>query len=497
MMSLHSRVFLIASIASLVSGCVSTMAPRYEQAAAPIPISWPESPGISTEPGAVIRWQSLFADPRLSRIVQLALDNNRDLRMSALNIERARAQYGIQRSVQFPEVDVGISGSSGRTPASVSSTGTSNVSHIYSANLGITAYELDLFGRLRSLTDQALQQYLVTAEVRRAARTSLIAEVAGAYLNLTGDQEQLALARETLRSREGAYALQRKLHEVGSASELALHQADAEVEAARDQLLVLESKVATDRNVLELLVGTPLPAELHPEVPLESMLAVQDLPPGLPSELLQKRSDILAAEHALIAAHANIGAARAAFFPRITLIGGFGQASASLSDLFDGNNHTWSLLPQISVPIFTGGRLTANLQVAEVERNLAVLGYERSIQSAFREVADALAVRARLDGRLKAQQRQVQSVQASYMLVQQRYKAGVSSYLEVLDAQRTLYVTQQGWITTRLAKQVNLMTLYKVLGGDWPLHDIDSNVGVSLEPPVHRSNGEYFAIPSM
>jgi multidrug efflux system outer membrane protein len=223
------------------------------------------------------------------------------------------------------------------------------------------------------------------------------------------------------------------------------------------------------------------------------MLAVQDLPAGLPSDLLQRRPDILAAEHALIAAHANIGAARAAFFPRISLTGGIGRASDSLSDLFDGGNRAWSFLPQISIPIFTGGRLSANLKVAEVERDIAVANYERSIQSAFREVADALAVRARLEGRLTAQQRQVEAARAAYGLVRQRYDNGVSSYLEVLDAQRTLYAAQQNWIATRLARQANLVTLYKALGGDWSSRpNIEGRAAVSSR----NSNGKQLAIRS-
>jgi len=489
MSTLSTRVILMACVGTLLSGCVATMAPRYEQPAAPIPAQWPDLAGGAAEKAIDIPWQSLFSDPRLRQVVQLALDNNRDLRVATLNIEKARAQYGIQRSALFPEVGAGVSGNSGRTPASVSPTGAAVVSHVYSANLGITAYELDLFGRVRSLNDQALQHYLATGEARRAVRIGLIAEVAGAYLRLAADTEQLTLARDTLRTRQEAYDLQRQLCEIGNASELALHQAEGEREAARDQSLALESTVATDRNALELLAGTKLSAELRPDVPLEVMLAVQDLPAGLPSDLLQRRPDLLAAEHALIAAHANIGAARAAFFPRITLTGGIGRASDSLSELFDGANRAWSFLPQISVPIFTGGRLTANLKVAKVERDIAVANYERSIQTAFREVADALAVRARLDGRLTAQQRQVEAASAAYTLVRQRYDNGVSSYLEVLDAQRTLHATQQNWIAIRLARQANLVTLYKVLGGDWSSRSNVEGGTLSGNP-----NGEKLAI---
>lgn len=493
MSTLPIRMLVPIVASALLTGCIGSMAPRYEQPAAPISMQWPKSTEGVTEKPIDIPWQTLFAYPRLRQVLQLALDNNRDLRVAALNIEKARAQYGIQRAALFPEVSAGVGGNSGRTPASVSPTGATVVNHVYGANLGITAYELDLFGRVRSLNEQALQQYLATEEAQRAARIGLIAEVAGTYLNLAADIERLTLARDTLSSRQKAYDLQCQLREAGSTSDLTLRQAEAEQEAAQDLVLALESTVATDRNALELLVGTPLPVELHPDAPLESMLAIQDLPAGLPSDLLQRRPDILAAEHVLIGAHANIGAARAAFFPRITLTGGFGRASDSLSDLFDGANRAWSFLPQISIPIFTGGRLSANLKVSEVDRDIALARYERSIQAAFREVADSLDVRARLDGRLIAQQRQVNAAEAAYTLVKQRYDNGVSSYLEVLDAQRTLHAAQQNWIVVRQAKQANLVTLYKALGGDSTFCTVDADTSRRSTIPSTHNSGEQFA----
>ncbi|HBO2879726.1 TPA: efflux transporter outer membrane subunit [Pseudomonas aeruginosa] len=454
---------------ALLAGCAGTMAPRYERPAAPVATEWPVQAASVGGPGdaAGMTWHALFADVKLRQVVQLALENNRDLRVTALNIERARAQYGIQRSLLLPDVGVGVNGDSGRTPASVSPTGSAVTSHVYSANLGISAWEVDLFGRLRSLKDQALQQYLASEATQRATRLGLIAEVAGTYLGMAADSEQLVLARETQRSRQQAYELQRQLRDVGSSSELDLRQAEGELEAARDAVLALETTVATDRNALELLVGSPLPAHLHPDAPLEAILAKQDLPAGIPSDLLQRRPDIIAAEHTLIGANANIGAARAAFFPSISLTAGVGRASDSLSSLFDGGNRAWSFLPQVSLPIFTGGRLQANLDLARVDRDIAVAGYEQAIQSAFRDVADALAVRARIDDRLAAQQSQVAASQQAYTLVQQRYDNGVSSYLAVLDAQRTLFTAQQNLIGMRLARQTNLVTLYKALGGDW------------------------------
>lgn len=455
---------------------------------APISAQWPAaslpaSSASTAASAADIPWQTLFADAKLREVVQLALDNNRDLRMAALNIDRARAQYRIQRSVLFPDLSAGASGNSGRTPAATSPTGTAITSHTYSADLSV-AWELDLFGRLRSLKDEALQQYFATEAAQHATRIGLIGEVAGSYLNLAADTEQLALAKDTLRSRQEAYDLQLQLRDIGTVSDLALRQAEAELEAARDQTLALDSAVATDRNALELLVGTPLPPDLRPDAPIESMLALQEIPAGLPSDLLQRRPDILAAEHRLIGANANIRAARAAFFPSITLTGGIGRASDSLSSLFDDGTRAWSFLPQISVPIFNGGRLRANLQVAKVDRDIAIADYERSIQLAFREVADALAIRLRLDGRLDAQRRQVEAARDANALVQQRYDNGVSSYLEILDAQRTLYAAQQNWITTRLARQINLVTLYKALGGDFAQHAPRGEPVAQIPPTV-------------
>lgn len=468
MISPLTRTALAVLTSSVLAGCVS-LAPEYQRPAAPIAQQWPADSAVDATHVAApvdLSWQTLFADPKLRQTVDLALENNRDLRKAVLNIERARALYRIQRAHLLPEVSAGVSGNSGRTPASVSSTGTAVTSHSYRADLNI-GWELDLFGRVRSLSDQALQEYFATEAAQYAARLGLISEVSTTYLILAADREQLALAEETLRSRQDAYEMQRKLRDIGNASDLALRQAESELEAARDQALALQASVATDRNALELLVGAPLPADGQPDRPLESMLAVQDLPAGLPSDLLQRRPDILAAEYRLQGANANIGAARAAFFPSISLTGGIGRASDSLSNLFDGGTRAWNFLPQISVPIFSGGRLRANLAVAKVDRDLAVADYEHAIQGAFREVADALAIGSRLDGRLDAQKRRVDAASEAYALVQRRYDNGVSSYLEVLDAQRTLYAAQQNWITTRLARQSNVITLYKALGGDF------------------------------
>lgn len=460
------RVTLLALTVGLVlTGCAGTLAPHYERPDMPVAGDWPIQPAMTQLREVELTWETLFADPELRRMVELAMANNRDLRVATLNIERARAQYRIQRSQLLPSVEVAVAGNSGRTPGSVSATGAPVVGHTYGADVAISAWELDLFGRLRSLSNQAMQNYLATHAAQEGVALSLVAEVANTYLTLAADCEQLKLAREELERRQQAYDMQLELRDVGEASDLALRQAEAEMEAARDRTLALESAVGLDRNALELLVGTPLPADVQPQSALESMLSQQEVPAGLPSDLLQRRPDIVAAEHVLLGANANIGAARAAFFPSIQMTGSVGRASDSLSSLFDGGNQTWSFVPQITVPIFSGGRLRANLEVAKADRDIAIANYEHTIQSAFRDVADTLAVRSTLDARMVSQQRQVQAAQIAYDLVHVRYETGVSSYLEVLDAQRTLYAAQQSWIAIRLARQSNLILLFKAVGG--------------------------------
>lgn len=460
---------LAAGLAAAVAGC-GTLAPSYERPQAPVAAQWPAgaAPGTgAVQAAADIPWSQMFADPRLRQILRTALADNRDLRIAVLNIEKARAQYRIQRATLLPDVGVSASGTAQRTPAAVSATGAATVSHVYGVDLGISAYELDLFGRLRSLSEQALQTYLSSEQTRRAAHISLVAEVAGAYLTLAADWERLRLAEATQRSYEHAYALQRERYAAGSGGELTLRQAEGELEAANASLLTLQHQVATDRNALDLLVGAPVPESLLPveSGALQSALALNELQAGLPSDLLQRRPDILAAEHRLIAANANIGAARAAFFPSITLTATAGRASDELSSLFDHGRHSWSFVPQVYLPIFTGGRLRAQLEVSRAERDIAVAEYEQSVQTAFREVADALAQKSVIDDQLAAQSRRAQAALSAHDLVQLRYENGIAGYLEVLDAQRTFYAAQQTLIETDLARQINVVTLYKTLGG--------------------------------
>jgi multidrug efflux system outer membrane protein len=459
---------------ALLTGC--TLQPTYQRPDSPVAQQWPATPSANgktaaaedSQSAAQTPWQDLFADAKLRETIQLALDNNRDLRVAVLNIEQARAQYRIQRAALVPHVSATGSYSATRVPQSVSSSGSEYIGREATLGVGISAYELDLFGRVRSLKDQALETYLATEETRRATHISLISEVANAYLTLAADMDLQKLAHDTLQTRQDSYDLQTLRAQVGNASQVDLKQTEEELEAARADALSADANVATARNALELLVGKQLPAEDLP-VPgsLANMLAVHDIPADLPSNLLQNRPDILAAEHSLRGANANIGAARAAFFPSISLTTSIGRQSPGLTSLFDRGNNTWSFAPQINVPIFNGGELSAELDVAKISRDIYVAQYEKSIQTAFREVADALAQRAVIDEQYKAQDRRTQAAQAAYDLVKFRYDNGVASHLDVLDAQRTLNTAQQSVISAQLSQQTSIVTLYQTLGGGW------------------------------
>jgi multidrug efflux system outer membrane protein len=436
-----------------------------------VPASWPSGPAYQETPlgtgqAAVdLPWQEFFVDPRLQQLITLALENNRDLRIAALNIERSRAQYQIRRAELFPEVDAIGQGSGRRVPADLAGADKAETSHQYHADLGISAYELDLFGRVRSLKDQALEQYLATEQAQRSVQISLIAEVSINYLALAADRERLALARETLDNYRVSYELSRSRFEAGIASALDFNQARTAIEAARVEIARYTTLVAQDENALDLVVGTRVTNELLPPALSETLAAVKDLAPGLPSEVLLKRPDILQAENQLKGYHANIGAARAAFFPRITLVSSIGTGSTELSGLFADGSLAWSFAPFVTLPIFDAGRNQASLQVAEVDRDIAVARYEQAIQTAFREVADALARRGTIDEQLTAQEALTDATAESYRLSQARFEKGVDNYLSVLVSQRFFYGAQQSLISARLDRLDNLVTLYKVLGG--------------------------------
>jgi multidrug efflux system outer membrane protein len=476
-MNRFTRITLASMAACAALGGCSLM-PTYERPALPVPDAYPEAASVAASAPAAgaavgvteaadIGWREFFADDRLRQVVALALANNRDLRVAALNIEKARAQYRIQDAGLYPTVSATGSQSATRTADNVLVPGNPQINRQYSAGVGISAYEVDLFGRVRSLSAQSLEQFLSTEQVRRSTHISLVAEVANAYLTLGADEERLALAKNTLTSQSESYRLSQRSFEIGSTSALALRQAQTSVDTARVDVARFTAQVAQDRNALVLLVGSAVPAELLPTNLADSLNALPDLPSGLPSALLQRRPDILQAEHQLRAANANIGAARAAFYPRINLTASAGSSSTDLSGLFQGGSGTWSFLPQISLPIFDGGANRANLDVAKISRDINVAQYEKAIQTAFCEVSDALAQRSTVGDQLEAQQSLVNASAESDQLSRARFSRGIDSYLTVLDSQRSLYSAQQNLIGTRLSRMSNLVTLYKVLGGGW------------------------------
>lgn len=467
-----TNLCLILGTCVWLSGC-ATLAPDYAQPELPVSQAWPAGAAygeraISEPTAAELSWREFFLDEKLQKLIALALENNRDLHLAALNIERARAQYQIKRADLLPQVDAAGAGSGQRIPADLSGTGRGATVHQYSVGLGVSAYELDLFGRVRSLKDQAMEQYLATEEAQRAVRIALTSDVAASYLTLAADHERLNLARETLKSHEATYELTKRRFEAGISSELAVHQARTSIEAARVDIARYTSLTAEDENALRFLVGIELPAELLGDSTLDSVGSLRQISAGLPSEVLQQRPDILQAEHLLQGYQANIGAARAAFFPRITLIGSLGTASAELDGLFKDGSLAWSFAPRISVPIFDAGRNRANLEVAQADRDIALARYEKAIQVAFREVADALARLGTIDEQLAAQQALVEATAQTQRLSQVRFDKGIDNFLSVLDAQRSFYSAQQNLIYIRLARLTNQVTLYKVLGGgDW------------------------------
>lgn len=451
-----------AALAALLAGC-SSMAPPYERPVPPVAPTYPVSVAGDTTtgtPAADVQWQQFFADARTRRLIELALQNNRDLRVAVLNIERTRALYQVQRADRLPSVS-GVA-SLRREP-----NGQGDQTSLYSVGLGITSYELDLFGRVRSLSDVALATYLATEEGRKAVQISLIGSVARAALAVQADEELLAITRQTLDTRNESLKLSQLRFDNGVASELDLQQARSLVAGARATLSQQQRQRELDENALTLLVGQPLPADLPPLVPLADTRMIDNLPAGLPSDLLARRPDLRQAEQTLLSANANIGAARAAFYPRITLTGTAGTASDELSGLFRSGSGAWTFLPQITLPIFDAGRNRANLDASTAARDIALAQYEKAIQTAFREVADALAGRATLGEQLRFTQQQADAEAARLRLSDLRYRNGVASYLDLLDAQRALFTVQQAAVQTRLAELQNQVSLYQALGGGW------------------------------
>jgi multidrug efflux system outer membrane protein len=507
-------VAICASI-GLIGGC--TLEPRYQRPEAPVSQQWPSGPAFAGAPAetsnraappaaaaADIGWREFFTDPRLQKLIELALQHNPDARIAALNIAAARAQYQIQRADLFPTIAAtgleqvekyptnvaGIAaGSSGR--GAVGSGGYSSTSRYYDVGIGFTSYEIDLFGRIRSLNHQRLQQYFGFVETRRSTQISLVAEVANAYMTLLADQELLRVTQDTLSSQEASYKLTKMSYDGGIDTALDLRQAETSVDTARANLAQYTRQAAQDQNALVLLLGTPLPADLPPGAGLDEQKLLEGLPPGLPSDLLVRRPDILAAEHNLMAANASIGAARAAFFPSITLTGSYGTASTQLSGLFDHGSTAWTFSPQISLPIFAAGANVASLDLAKVQKNINIVQYEQAIQTAFREVADGLAGRGTLDSQIAADQALVEATSESYRLSDMGFRGGVNDYLSVLDSQRSLYTAQQTLIGVKLARLQNLVTLYKALGGGWSEHEAqnaDAAAGTDVVPANSAAN---------
>ena len=469
-MSALKKIKLVVTPLALsmaLAGCMS-LAPKYERPQAPVAPAFPQVPlaggtalpAATSEAPANIDWQRFFLDARLRQLIELALANNRDLRVSIANIEQARAQYRITRADRLPTVSAIVSGNRQTTGEDAP------ISSIYQAGLGVSQFELDLFGRVRNLSQAALAQFLATEEARRTTQISLVASVANTYLALLARDELLAITQQTLKTREESDRLTRLRFENGVVSKLELEQSTSLVEGARVALAQLQRERAQNANLLTLLVGAPIPDNLPAGATLATT-ELPELPAGLPSDLLAVRPDIRAAEQQLIAANANIGAARANYFPRISLTGSAGSASTELSGLFKSGSFGWTFAPQAVLPIFDLGRVKAGVDTARAGRDIAVAQYERSVQTAFREVADALAGQATFSEQLRAQRAVALAEQGRYNLSELLYKNGSASYLDLLDAQRALFQAQLLAVQANLQRLQNQVTLYQVLGGGW------------------------------
>ena len=462
--------------ALFAAGC--TMAPHYKRPDAPVAQAYPAGGIYATQPGATgtrsangqaataIGWREFFVDPRLQRLIEIALKNNRDLRVSVLNIEAARAQYQITRAGLFPTLDGTGTGNRQRLPNALTAVPGQNITTAY--NVGLSAsWELDLFGRVQSLKDQALAQYLSTAYARQAQEISLVSQVADQYLTVLSTDDLLKVTEDTLKTAQASYNLTKLQFDNGTGSELDLRQAQTAVEQALSNQQVQARARAQALNTLVQLIGEPLSDDLPPGLPLDAQNFLTDIPAGLPSDLLTRRPDVMQAEQALLAANANIGAARAAFFPKISLTAAFGTASPTLGGLFKAGTAAWSFAPNIALPIFEGGSNMANLNLANVQKRIEIANYEKAIQSAFREVSDGLAARGTYDQQIAALERNEHAQQRRSDLSDLRYRNGVDSYLSVLTAQTDLYSAQQSLISARLARWTNLVDLYRALGGGW------------------------------
>ena len=487
MRRLNYRTVAVACVAAALAGC--NLAPKHETPALPVPetVTGAATPVVASETALqqaqALQW--IEAQP-LREVVAMALSHNRDLRVAVENIEKARAQYGIVRADRLPGVNAQTQMSRSRTSADLSNSGSSTIGSQYTAQLGFSSYELDLWGRIRNLSEASLQQYLQTQDAQRNVQIGLVADVANAWLTLAADLARLELARDTLDSREKAFALTQRMHEIGSTSGLVLAQNRTTVDTARGDVASYTAQVERDRNALQLLVGGPLPARLLPTAQTlnGSTAALLPVPALLPSTVLLQRPDVQSAERNLRAMNANIGAARAAMFPTISLTASIGTGSRELDQLFGAGNGTWSFVPLVKLPIFDAGRNRAAVEVAESNQRIAVSQYEKAVQTAFKEAADVLADRSQWNERLSAQTSMVANTQKAFDLSEARFRAGVDNYLTVLDAQRSLYTAQQTLINLRLSEQLNRITLWKVMGGEQGAQAIESlpTLAVSATP---------------
>ena len=494
---IRSKSALALLAATMLAGC--NLAPKYVRPVGAVPATLPQDgiyPAAASDAPDVTRigWQSFFTDDRLRRTIALGLENNRDLRVAAANVLQARAQYRVQRADLVPSTNLSgsgtytnniqgaagaLGGAAGGGTGTGAGTGTGGTGaglgtgvgsssqnlEFYSANVGFSAFELDLFGRVRNLNRAALEQYFATEEAQRATRITLIAEIATAWLTYASDQDQLRISQESLKSFAQSLELTRAQFRIGVASELEARQAETTYQGARNDIAVLKTRVAQDKNALDLLVGAPVQSDLLPQGLGDGNAALPLLPTGLSSDILLRRPDVLQAEHQLIAQNANIGAARAAMFPRISLTATLGTISTALSGLFAGGSFTYTGAPSVSLPLFDGGRIRGNLDAARAQQQAAVSTYEKTVQTAFREVADALAQRGTIDEQIAAQTARVEAANVALKISDARYRTGVESFLTTLDSQRTAYSAQQLLVTTRLNRESNMVELYRSLGG--------------------------------
>lgn len=491
---LFRRSALPVLISLALSGC--SLAPKYERPEAPVPAQYPDQAAVQNSgPNSAnavapdvnassdLGWSEFFRDPQLQALIRLALDNNRDLRIAVQRVQEARAQYGIADSERLPTIGVGANAQITGNPENLRTSETApSVSRYYQAGIGMTAFELDFFGRVRNLSEAAFQQYLATAQARRTVHINLVAQVAEAYFRLRTAQQLDGLMQSTLQSRQSTYELVKARFDVGVASSLDLAQAKSQLDTVRADRIAIIRAQAQAKNALQLLLGTEAPATLPEPAVFGRNQLLAAIPVGLPSDLLERRPDIMSAENALLAANANIGAARAAFFPNISITGLLGFASPQLGGLFGSGQQFWQFSPQLTVPIFAGG-VRGNLDLAEARKHIAVAQYEKAIQTAFREVADALAGEATYSEQLDALRALEGSAAETLELARLRYETGIDSFLQVQNAEVNLYTAQQLFLQTGMDSLLNRVELYKALGGGW-LEDSATGLPVADTSPT-------------